>query len=148
VIWSAIASWRFLLGISLALALPTLGACDGRLPLPGDSSGEPPDAAAVAELGSSSGVWEWQRVDLLDPGSRRELCDWANGRGGGYGRQVVCATGVVANDADRAACDRRLFVLGACGVVTHDVEACSNASAADLCAAMTSPFCAPLLRCR
>jgi hypothetical protein len=105
------------------------------------------DPVVAEAVGPSSGVWEWQRVDLLEPDSRRELCDWANARQGGYGRRKTCASGIVATDATPEACDAHLFVLGACGVKTADLEACVNVGETDLCASAASDACGAIRRC-
>jgi hypothetical protein len=137
-----------LLPFCVAFALAVGAGCDGGQGL---STSQPIDDgtpdASVAEVGESSFVWAWQRVDLLDPESRLELCDWMNARQGGYGRSQRCATGVLTTDHDAAHCDQHLLALGACGVVTAQVEACVNVGESDLCASAADALCAKLTSC-
>jgi hypothetical protein len=129
-----------------AVALVALAACDART-LPSEPSSVELADADVAEVGESSGVWEWQRVDLLEPRSRRALCDWANARQGGYGRTQRCGSSFLTTDRSAAECDTRMLALGRCGVVTANLEDCVNAGQADLCAAAASAACAALREC-
>jgi hypothetical protein len=132
-----------LLGLCL---LSALGAC-GSSSQSADAA--KPDAAKEGGTASTSGVWEWQRVDLLSASEKKTLCDWENAARGGYGQKTSCAGGQVDNDADQEACVARHDFVGAqCGVIAADVEACASMLRENICVYLIWRVCEVFRTCR
>jgi hypothetical protein len=108
------------------------------------------DSSNGSPSGTSSGVPRATKIADLSSAQAGTLCDWVNGKGGGYGRTVTCSDGTDAStDPDKATCSSSAPLLGGlCPTLTvGDLEDCSNAVGMDLCAAATNPACAAFNTC-
>jgi len=92
----------------------TLVACGGEPPLP--------------DPGPSSGLDPNQPVNALSTTEWAELCDWAAGRFGGYGRSITCADGNrIGAQSSKDACVSDYARLGpSCTLTVDDVQSCIN----------------------
>jgi len=86
----------------------------------------------------------------LDGQQMAALCDWQNGKIGGYGKSVQCDSGMsFQSDASQAGCVKSLIASSQrCPTMTvSTVEACINALGGDVCRLELAPECAPLANC-
>ena len=72
------------------------------------------------------------------------LCDWINGKLGGYGVQTPCGNGSVSNDRDQAQCLATRFRYQ-CKVTPAQVRACTLDEAPDHACNTDFPSCSPLV---
>lgn len=100
--------------------------------------------------GASSGLLRTATVKSLTSAQAATLCDWQNGKQGGYGRSVTCADGSTqTTDPDKATCVSAASLVGSlCPTLTvGDIEDCANASQTDLCSFDTQAGCANVRAC-
>jgi len=118
--------------VALWLGMMISGACGG-----GDA------------VGTSSGVSRSKTVASLDESEMGVLCDWTNGKQGGYGRNVSCADGPGTTDRDKATCvsGKSLYAEYCYTLTVGEVEDCANAIGTDLCAFYTAAACANVRAC-
>jgi hypothetical protein len=102
-----------------------------------------------SELGPSTGIDRSKTAGSLDSTEAAILCDWSNGKQGGYGRSVSCPSGQQTTDSSKASCLSGIPLLTSfCPALTvGDAEDCVNAIGTDLCAIETAPACAVLWAC-
>lgn len=99
---------------------------------------------------SSSGIPASTLISALTTAQAGTLCDWENGKTGGYGRVVSCPDGSTqGSDPDKATCVSDVPDVGAaCPTLTvGDIESCANAIGPNLCRLPTDPGCAAFDAC-
>jgi len=117
-----------------SLSIVLLLACGGNGSNFGPSSGVPPSATIGSLSGSEAGI----------------LCDWTNGKEGGYGRVLNCPDGSqTGTDPDKPSClDVMAYIgVGCPSLVVSDVEDCANATGPNLCQIPTAAACANVNAC-
>ena len=101
--------------------------------------------------GNASGLSRTLMVASLSASQALTLCDWTNGKMGGYGRQVTCEDGGATDGTDPSAevCVESLPQVGVlCPTLTvADLEDCVNAIGTNLCARPTTAACANVNEC-
>jgi hypothetical protein len=94
---------------------------------------------------ASSGVTTTKTISALTDGEKGTLCDWLNGRYGGYGCKATCDGGLsYTNKKDQTACKATLKAT--CPATVAEAEECIRQDSADRCAGklLTAPACAPM----
>ena len=100
--------------------------------------------------GSSSGVPRTTTIATITSAQAGTLCDWTEGKRGGYGRVVTCPDGSQqSTDADKPTCLTMTPQLGALcpGLTVGDVEDCANAIGTNLCSMATAAGCSRVNSC-
>ncbi len=77
--------------------------------------------------GGSSGVSSGKRLDSLTAAEKATICDWINGKLGGYGATMDCGNGVTL-EADASQADCVAAAPTSCSATVAQAEACYNAS--------------------
>jgi len=92
----------------------------------------------------SSGLPRSTTLASLTTAQAGTLCDWENGKQGGYGRTMACSDGSQqTTDPDHATCVGSVPTAGAdCPTLTvGDIEDCANAIGDDICEVSTAAGC-------
>jgi hypothetical protein len=100
-------------GLSTVALLAGLSGCggDGSLPDPGPTSSVDPTTMLSA----------------LTPVDHQQLCDWAAGRFGGWGRHVSCTDGdTFSGPASESSCAQQSMTSGTCTETVADLQDCIN----------------------
>jgi hypothetical protein len=99
---------------------------------------------------SSSGIPRTTTFATLTAAQGGTLCDYVNGKQGGYGRSTVCSVGdTQTTDDSKTDCVSALSGLATLcpRLSVADIEDCVSAIGTDLCAFETDAACAPVLNC-
>jgi hypothetical protein len=107
---------------------------------------------ALAGCGGGSGgtgVPASTKLGDLSDTQKASLCDYINGKQGGYGKTIQCPDGPSDNDANQADCVAFVGPLGTfCPTLTAgDLEQCANGPMGNTCTFQTAPECKAVADC-
>jgi hypothetical protein len=139
----------------LALGVAVCAACTVA-PLPGGVTDTPTDTTTTADaggetLGATSGLPLDSTIASLSSTDAATLCDWVNGKQGGYGRpSVFCpGGGNKGTYLSQLRCVSEFAALGnrCLDLTVGTVEDCVNATGSDLCLEESTPACMTIGTC-
>ena len=139
----------------LALAVAACAACTVT-PLPGGVTDTTTTATTAVDardetLGPTSGLPLDSTIASLGSTDAATLCDWINGKQGGYGRPAVFCPGggKEVPYPSQLSCVNAFAALGnrCLDLTVGTVEDCVNATGTDLCLEESTPACMTIKTC-
>jgi hypothetical protein len=139
----------------LALGVAVCAACTVA-PLPGGVTDTPTETTTAADaggetLGATSGLPLDSTIASLSSTDAATLCDWVNGKRGGYGRPSVFCPGAASKSTSlsQLTCVNGFAALGnrCLDLTVGTVEDCVNATGSDLCLEESTPACMTIGTC-
>jgi hypothetical protein len=101
-------------------------------------------------LGATSGLPTDSTIASLSFDDAATLCDWVNGKEGGYGRPLIsCSDGSKGTDGSQIACVNEYSALGnrCLDLTVGTIEDCVNQTGTDLCLEETTAECMTIKTC-
>lgn len=148
--------WAPLLGSVIGAVTGTVFLGCTVTPNPGGVS-DPQTATTTAldagpeTLGATSGLPTDSTLASLSSTDAATLCDWVNGRQGGYGRPITFCTGGTAErtDPNQTTCVNEFSALGnrCLDLTVGTIEDCVNQTGTDLCLEESTVPCMTIKTC-
>jgi hypothetical protein len=101
-------------------------------------------------LGATSGLPTGSTIASLSADDAATLCDWVNGKEGGYGRPLIrCTDGSEGTYASQMECVNGFAALGnrCLDLTVATIEDCVNQTGTDLCLEETTAECMTIKTC-
>jgi hypothetical protein len=81
---------------------------------------------SLPDPGPDAGVDPTTPLATLTPADHQQLCDWAAGRFGGWGRSKACGGTTFSGPASQSSCEQQSMSSATCTETVGDLQDCIN----------------------